>query len=259
MEQHTWLFISIYGGPTTMFKILCAMLISAVIGFTPAASKAAPVHDFHKAVADAYANYREATFYMHTGNAMVASFGLQDMNDKWLTILTRFAKSPPGIYANDASWEASLKEISARLQDGIKATDAGDLELATKHIKPIRKILSDLRSRNGVFLFSDRVDRANAAMQAIWTFRHNPPDFSNPDNINDLRRKTALMTYWYERCRDTASEEVKNDPQFRRLVDLTLHSLGLMWDAIEEKNSRRVINILREMISSDDLLYLHFG
>jgi len=242
-----------------MFRILSAMLLSAVIGLASTASKAAPVHEFHKAVADAYANYREATFYLRTGNAMVASFGLQDMNDKWRVIVTRFAKSPPGIYANDASWESSLTEISKRLQDGIKATDEGNLEAARKYVDPVRKILSDLRARNGVFLFSDRVDRANAAMKAIWTFRHNPPDFSNPDNINDLRRKTALMTYWYERCRDTASEDVKNNPQFRRLVDQTLHSLGLMWDAIEEKNSHRVINILREMISSDDLLYLRFG
>jgi len=242
-----------------MFKFLLAVLLLTNIGLSSTATKAAPVHDFHNAVANAYKDYREARYYLRTGNGMVAAFGLQDMNDKWQTIIGQFAKSPPGIYSNDSEFSASLEDIATRLKDGIKAVDDGDLDAAKKHINPVRTILSDLRARNGVFLFSDRVDRANAAMKAIWVFRKNPPDFSNPDNVNDLRRKTALMTYWYERCRDTASDEVKNDPQFKRLVDVTLHSLDVMWDAIEEKNSRRVINILREMISSDDLLYLHFG
>lgn len=243
----------------TMFRILWMLLLAAITGLNSPASKAAPVHDFHSAVADAYAPYREASFYLRTGNPMVASFGLQDMNDKWSAIIKKFAKSPPGIYAADTSWESSLIEIGKRIQDGLAATDAGDLKAAQQNIAPVRKILSDLRARNGVFLFSDRVDRANAAMEAIWTFRHNPPDFSNPDEVNDLRQKTTLMTYWYERCRDTATPQVKNDPQFKRLVDKTLYSLGRMWVAIGEKNQLSVINILREMRSSDRLLYLHFG
>ena len=242
-----------------MFRTLSVLLLVTLIGLNSPASKAAPVHDFHDAVADANASYREASFYLRTGNPMVAAFGLQDMNDKWSTIIKQFAKSPPGIYAADTSWETSLIEIGKHIQDGIAATDAGDLKGAQQNIAPVRKILSDLRARNGVFLFSDRVDRANAAMEAIWSFRHNPPDFSKPDEVNDLRQKTTLMTYWYERCRDTATPQVKNDPQFKRLVDKTLYSLGRMWVAIGEKNQLSVINILREMRSSDRLLYLHFG
>ncbi len=242
-----------------MFRLLSAALLTVVIGFAPTRSVAAPVHDFHAAVADAYTHYREAGFYLRTGNPMVASFGLQDMSDKWQAIIKSFAKSPPGIYANDKSWESTLTKIGKHVQDGLKATEAGDLEAAQKYIVPVRGILSNLRARNGVFLFSDRVDRANAAMEDIWKFRHNPPDFSKPDEVNELRQKTTLMTYWYERCRDTASDQVKNDPQFRRLVDRTLYSLGRMWVAIEEKNQLSVINILREMRSSDRLLYLQFG
>jgi len=242
-----------------MFRILSALLLMTFFGLNSPASIAAPVHEFHEAVADANASYREASFYLRTGNPMVASFGLQDMNDKWSAIIKRFAKSPPGIYAADTSWESSLIEIDKRIQDGIAATEAGDLKSAQKNIVPVREILSSLRARNGVFLFSDRVDRANAAMEAIWAFRHTPPDFSKPDEVNDLRQKTTLMTYWYERCRDTATPQVKNDPQFRRLVDKTLYSLGRMWVAIGDKNQLSVINILREMRSSDRLLYLHFG
>jgi len=242
-----------------MIRILFALLIFTYVGLGSLAVKAAPVHDFHKAVADAYGNYREARYYLRTGNAMVAALGLQDMNDKWQDIVNRFGKSPPDIYANDPTWESTLTDIAKRIQGGIAALDAGDTDTAKKQIEPVRAILSDLRARNGLFLFSDRIDRANAAMQAIWVFRRNPPDFSNPANINDLRRKTTLMAYWYERCRDTAPESIRNNPQFKRLIDQSLYSLGLMWDAIEEKNPKRVVNILRELISSDDLLYLQFG
>jgi hypothetical protein len=242
-----------------MFRLLSALLLTSFIGLSAPSVKAAPVHDFHNAVADATEHYREAQFYLRTGNPMVASFGLQDLSDKWQAITKQFAKSPPGVYANDTKWEPSLSEISRHIQDGIKATDEGDLDGAKKRLAPIRQILSALRSRSGVFLFSDRVDRANAAMDAIWHFRHNPPDFADEKQVNDLRQKTTLMTYWYEQCRDTASDEVKKDPQFRRLVDRTLYSLGRMWVAISEKNQLSVINILREMRSSDKLLYLHFG
>jgi hypothetical protein len=243
----------------TMFRNFLAVVIFASMTAGVSAAKAADVHDYHNAVSDAYDHYKEASFYLRTGNPMVASIGLQDMADKWETITKRFGNSPPGIYTNDKAWNESLIDIDQRIKNSLKAIDDGDLKAAQKQIAPIRKILSAQRALNDVFLFSDRVDRANDAMDAIWKFRHNPPDFSSIEQVNDLRQKTTLMTYWYERCRDTATETVKNDPQFKRLVDQTLYSLGRMWLAIEEKNQRRVINILREMRSSDRLLYLHFG
>ncbi len=235
------------------------LYIFAIFAVMGSSVSAAPIHEYRTAAGDAYAHFREASFYLRTGNPMIAGIGLQDMKDKWQYIVDRFAKDPPGVYAADKLWEPTLLNIRKRISDGLKAVDEGDLDAAKKHITPIRKTLSDLRARNGVFLFSDRVDRANAAMDAIWKFRRTPPDFGNAEEVNDLRQKTTLMTYWYERCRDTAPEETRNDPQFKRLVDQTLYSLGRMWLAIEEKNQRRVINILREMKSSDRLLFLHFG
>ena len=52
---------------------------------------------------------------------------------------------------------------------------------------------------------------------------------------------------------------LKQLPIHKRLMDRHLSSLGRVWVAIKEKSRLNLINILRELHSSDDLLFLKFG
>ena len=73
-----------------------------------------------------------------------------------------------------------------------------------------------------------------------------------------MRQDLAETIYWYRRCQRDAPDAVRGNEQFTRLMETSLQSLGLIWEAARNGNARRVINILREVRSADRLLYLQF-
>ncbi|MBC8338319.1 MAG: hypothetical protein ISR51_06000 [Rhodospirillales bacterium] len=237
--------------------IACVLFI-AFHAFTPPAF-GAPVHEFNKAVATAYGFYREAVFLLRAGNAQVASLELEEMADQWKDIAERFGTKPPDTFSDDVSFKKTLDDIGKRISKGLKAAIKGDAKAARKALAPIRNTLADLRRRNGVFVYSDYVDKANAAFRKLYKFRHNPPDFEVVEEVDQLRQILAITVYWYEQCADNAPEEVRKNPEFKRLMEDSLHSLSRIWVAIANKASPNLISLLRGLSSSDRMLFLRFG
>jgi len=222
-------------------------------------AKASEISEFHKQVSIANNFYRESQFYLRTGNPAIAGFNLTDLQTQWDLILNTYLKTPPGLYADDINWRQSLTKISKQISLGITATDSGDLKKAALEIKPIRKLLVDLRRRNGVFIFSDCIYEANQAFAELFKYRASKPDYSKPDKIDEIRQKLANTIFWYKRCGETAPEQIKNNAQYKRLIDGALESFDLMWIAIREKNHIRLVSNLQGVASFNRLLYLQFG
>jgi hypothetical protein len=236
---------------------LATILISVAPAFSVA--NAGPLADFHAALAAATNHYRQGQFYLRTGNAGVAALELEAMAAKWGALRERFASNPPDTYANDPEWRATLAKIETRAARGLSAADAGDTDTAKAQLKPIRGLVADLRRRNGVFLFADCVYEANQAFRKLYHYRHKPPDFADADQIGELRKATAAAIHWYGQCKESAPPAALADAQFGRLMDDTLHNLGRISVAIEDKSPRNLINILRLLASWDRILYLKFG
>jgi hypothetical protein len=240
-------------------KTLGAGLAMVAFLFMPDVVRAGDLADFNKAVASAYAHYRSAAFYLRTGNPSVASLELEDMAEKWGALEKRFAAAPPDAFVDDPAWRETITDIRTRIDAAITAAITGDATAGQAALAPVRGALADLRSRNGVRVFSDCIDEANAAATTIWVFRHNPPDFDNHEQLDQLRANTALVTYLYERCRDQAPTAIRDNATFKRIMTGALHSMSRMWVAINDRNRTAVVNILREFRSFDKLLYLEFG
>ena len=214
---------------------------------------------FNAAVAKAYINYRGAVFYLRTGNPAVANVELVQAADLWRAEVLPFGDSPPDAFAEDPEWPRILKDIGSRLEKAKAATQEGLTDPAAEVLAPIRGSLAALRARNQVRIFSDCIDEANAAMDALWVFRKRPPDFARPAEVNDLRAKTAVTAYLYRRCAEQAPAEVATAPEFKRIIGGTLESLDRMWAVIDAGDAETVISILREIRSFDRMLWLQFG
>ena len=98
-----------------------AMAAVVLAFFTISPARAAAVHDFHDAVAGAFAHYREAVYYLSTGNGSVALFELDRMTAKWDAVERRFADAPPDIYANDTAWRGTLAAVGDAIEAGLAA------------------------------------------------------------------------------------------------------------------------------------------
>jgi len=237
------------------------MALSVICFLWPAdqAVRANDLSDFNASVAAAYAPYRGAVSYLRTGNAGLAALELESAAENWRKLEARFAKTPPDAFADDPAWRMTLKDVGERLDQGLAATDTGDLEAAKQLLSPIRGQLGGLRRRNGVAVFSDRVDEMTDAMDRLWRFRHQPPDFAEPAELQELRSGAAVLGYLFRRCGQEAPAEVRENPSFQRLSEGAALAVERLWRAIEGRDERLLINTLRELRSFERMMFLRFG
>lgn len=242
----------------TFHLIISAFVFAAVLSAGKSLS-ASEFRAFHTKLAMAYPHYREAMFYLRTGNGPVAHVELEQWQIKWADIVEGFAKTPPDIYSDDPDWDRALHQIADISSKGLALAQAGKLKEAGAELSEIRTRLSELRRNNHVVIFSDHVDKANQAFDALFEFRHTPPAFDDTQALDQFRRAVSYVTYAYQQVMDRAPPAYLQDDEFQRLMKQSFHSFSRLWVAIEEKNQRNLINILRELRSSDRMLFLRFG
>ena len=208
---------------------------------------------------DAYGHYRQAMFYLRTGSPAVAGFDLKQMREKWAAIMDRHAGDPPPPFADDPEFGASLSAIAAAIDAGLEHVAAGDADAGRTALAPVRTTLSTLRRRNGLYVRSDCIDEFSAAADALWRFRHAPPAFADREAVNSLRRRAAIVEYQLARCEGLVEPDEKASEEFRTLFDGATRSIRSLWPAIDDADEQRVINILREFRSFDQMIYLRYG
>ncbi len=239
-------------------RLYAAALLLAIV--TAAAwATADELPDYHGAVAQAYGHYRSALFYLRTGNAAPALLELDQAVDAWQTLVQRYGAQPPPAYASDPAWQDSLTAIEARLRDGMAAVQAGDLKRGQEILKPVRGALAELRARNGVQVFSDCVDEATRRMDALWRYRHAPPDFADDTQTSALRGAARALGDQVARCDGEADADIRADPRFRDTVDGMAAAVARIETAIAGRDELLLINTLRELRAFDRMLWLQFG
>lgn len=223
------------------------------------AALASELKSFNRQVADAYAPYRSAMFYLRTGNPGIALLELEAASKHWQAIVDRFAAVPPDAFVDDPNFADTLKTVQDAFVQGIEALGSDDRETATTSLARIRTDLSELRRRSGIRIYGDCIDDMNAAMDRLWVYRHEPPAFDQADQINAVKRDAAITDFLYRRCYETAPEDLQKRDTFKRLFEGSLVSLPLIFDALDRGNEAQLINILRELRSFDRMIWLEFG
>ncbi len=243
--------------PRNQNHVLALALCAALLW--PAAARADATAAFLEASAEAYAPYRGAMSYLHTGNAGLAALALDAMAARWAALSGRFRNQPPAAFAEDPAWRASLDAIAGRIETARAQLEAGDAEAAATTLAPIRAALGGLRRRNGIVTFSDRMDSFSAAMETMWVYRRDPPDMADPRTIAALAEQARTLRRALEDIAAGPSEKIAGDPQFQRLIEGSFKSVATIDRAIEARDPAFLIGALRELRSSEQLLWMNFG
>ena len=245
-----------------LIKLLCSFSVGTVLFSGPATaggSKTGNTVHFHQAFEEAYGHYREAYFYLRRDNVMVAIFELEAMISKWHLFEQKYAGHPPALYAKDVEWKDTLNTVGAISRKALEMVTKGEPKSAYDILTPVRFILSKLRKRNGVITFRDYVEAANLAFRELFIFRHDPPNFDDSTAVRALRKHVVETIGAYQNCLDKAPPKAAKDEQFKRLINDSLYYLERIEIAIGKKSKIDVINILRRVVSSNNLLWLRFG
>lgn len=238
--------------------VLCG-LAGLILAMGSGAAAASDVRRLHRAVAEANDHYRQAIFYLRTENPAVAALELDEFIDKWGTVIESFSAEPPDPYADDPAWSATLAEIGSRAKEGLAALDDGDSSAAIGAVGPIRGLLGDLRRRNGVTTFSDRIDELTAVMDVLARYRREVTDLSDDAVVGPVRKQAAVVEYVFEKVRRDAPADIADDPEFKRMYEGVAESMGRLWRGLETRDPRLFRIGSGELRSHERILYLRFG
>ncbi|HZP79001.1 MAG TPA: hypothetical protein VFB45_22885 [Pseudolabrys sp.] len=215
--------------------------------------------DFNAAVETAASHNRVAAGYLRTGNVDLASVELDRFKDAWNTLVERFAGKPPDAFAGNPLFASTLIGVRARIVAANLMIDSRRPDSARDALTAVREDLSKLRRSSGIVLLADCVLDANKAMDTLFIFNDRKLDWAKPEIAFDIAAGAGIYGHELARCDRMASEDIKNNPEFRRLIDGALGSLRLVPKAVATHDADMLHRILIELRSFDNLLAFRFG
>ena len=219
----------------------------------------ARANSFEEGVAETYTAFRTAESYLRTGNAGLASLDIAYASDTWSAISQDAKANPPAAYTNDPEFKKTLIEVEQILSKTLAIAESGDAKQAYKMITPVRRLIYELRQRNGRRVYADCITELNAVMDKMYEYRHNPPDFSKPDVRIHTSKVQSEYAKKLDECIGMAPSASTKNPEFIRLTQSTQSSVETLAGAIESRETASYISILRELRSFDRIIFFRFG
>lgn len=235
-------------------RALAALFLLALfVGMEPARAETPPLDTMLESV---QRNYRTAAFYCRIKSISVAGIELAQMKAKWKIIAESQKSSPPTTYTE--GWDDALSKIQDSMAKAQALLDQGEPQKAYGALEDYASTLSELRRRNGMYNFTDRVLDFNAQRERWIPYRKFDEDLTDGQYL-EIREILATMDFIVEGMDRHAPATHRADPTFPEAIDGLRQSLKLMRNNLDTRNQRGVKGSIRDINSSFFLLFLKFG
>lgn len=226
-----------------------ALALAMLLAFSVAPARAGDLDDFNTAVEAAMSHHRVAAGYLRSGNIDLAALEIDSLREAWAKVSTL---PRPAAFQNQEHYTAIMLQTAAELIGTTLVLNMGRPDVAAESLDKIRKSLSALRRENKVTVLADCVVDANVSMDALFAL-DGKPDWESLAAGAESYRGTL------QRCDAMASERVRRDGEFRRLIDGALASLAQIPKASETRDADLTHRLLIELRAFDNLLAFRFG
>lgn len=220
---------------------------------------ASDLDDFNAAAERLESHTRVALGYLRTGETDLASIEIDRVRTAWAEFAQRFSGKRPDMFVGNDRYALLLTDVSMRLVTADMMLNAGRPEIAGKALAALRADFYDLRRSAGIQVLSDCIRDANTAMDALMAYNEPGLDWRDPKTAPDVTAKAAAYGAALDRCDAMAGAEVRQSPEFRRLVDGAHTSLKFFPQAIADHDTDLLHRVLIELRSFDNLLAFRFG
>ena len=229
------------------------------LAFVASVARADDLTDFNAAVETASAHNRTAIGYLRTGNLDLALLEIDRLREAWGAFERRFAGKPPAAFDGNPLYATLWTGMNTRFVGIDLMITMGKPDAVRQSLEAIRGDLYDLRKAAGIVVLADCVRDANAGMDALMAYDDRALDFAKPQTRSDLAAKAQNYGATLARCDGIADDAVRQNPEFRRLIDGAKASLALIPQAIAARDGDLLHRVLIELRSFDNLLAFRFG
>jgi soluble cytochrome b562 len=211
---------------------LFAALVAGLVALAPAAF-AGPIADYETALRAAYADYRNALFATNTKNRDGSDKTMAALDAKWSALVGKYRSSPPPHYSEDAKWAASLDQVSGVLARAKAEIAKGELAEAHETLEAVRERLGELRARNGLIAYSDRIDAFHHFMESVLT---KPYGGLTGAGLTELVEDAAVLAFLGNELKKSPPADAAQSADFAPLLAAMLGAVGELQAAARTGN-----------------------
>ena len=201
------------------------------------------------------AHRRIAIGYLRTDNPELGTIEIERMRDRWAKDLREL---PPDIL-KDHTLSAALAETEAIIRGSFAAVEKGDAGKTRSLLERAALPLKFWRQANGIRLFSDCIAEARAVYERLDVHRARAPNLQNSAIRKTIISTAAATEAAYKRCDAEAPTNVRDNEEFRRLLDGMLNSLRQVLNAVRRNDGGTLHRLLIEQRAFERLLEFRFG
>jgi hypothetical protein len=237
-------------------------IYGAIAGFMMCAvvpANASDLADFNALMEGVASHSRVAIGYLRTENTDLASVELDRTRDAWGKLMQRFGGHRPDVFEGSRLYHNFMTGVSARLVATSLLMNAGRPDAAMDSLNRLRDDVHALRQESGIIVLADCVREANLAMDALMAYNERALDLGDAITAADLAGKAAVYGHVLHQCDAIAGPSIREEGEFRRLVDGAQASLTFIPKAIAARDVDQLHRVLGELRAFDNLLAFRFG
>lgn len=234
-------------------------IIMIVFSLPTSIARAGDLTAFNAGVERVAVHYRLAASYLRTGNADLGGLEVDNVYRAWIEFIKLVRVKTPDAFEDNPLFSPTLQQISYHTEKARGYVDGGNLTAAEQEMNSIRGALYKLRRASGLYLLPDCLLEASRALDALFVYQTAPPNWYEQAVGAAVQSRAAAYDYALRQCDQMASKDIKDDPEFRRLIDGATASLSLIPKAIHDRDSGLLHRVLIEVRSFDNLLFFRFG
>lgn len=122
-------------------------LLALILATAPLCASADDLEQFTVAIERAELQYRVALRTLESSGRDETAAEVRLFREAWQDVIARLDKNPPGPFAGDETYAATMTQIDARLVGALIVIDIGSREAARSALAPIGETLAKLRER----------------------------------------------------------------------------------------------------------------
>ena len=235
-------------------QALKAVSLALLLCFGPLAQAADAVT---QAMQSANGPYRMVLFKTNGTSQAESQQALTQAMQAWDKFSSEFAAKPAAPYDRDpafASSVAAVLKVYAKAQGEISAND---LKAAHSTLEEAREIMSAMRKRNNVVVYSDHMNAYHAVMEHILV--DGSALLAQPKGLLVMTAQAGALSYVAKRLSTQAPESLAKDAEFLALVDAVKQSVDRLESALQNQDQAAVKDAIGKLKGPYSKLFAKFG
>lgn len=210
-----------------------------------------------EAMNQAYGPYRAALFRTNSKAQAESEQAIARAMQTWKSVIDRFAAQPPIPYDRDPAFGTTLREVAKVYEQAAAEIAAQKLPQAHETLEKARDLMSDLRRRNGVIVFSDHMNAYHAEMEHV--LEQGAALTSSSQGMLTLMERAGVLAYLAGRLRSEAPKTLSSDASFMAALQALEGSVATLRAALQKQDAAATRDALGKLKGPYSKMFLNFG